>query len=806
MSDTVPASARVAIIGGGILGCSVLYHLARRGWREIVLLERTELTAGSTWHAAGNTPHFSTSLNLSRIQHESTKLYQTLEAETGQAVQFHRTGSLRLASVPNRMDEYRFHAAKAKTIGLPFHLVTPAEIARLHPLITTDGVLGAAHNPEDGHVDPSSVTQALAAGARARGAQVLRHTRATGVEHRPDGRWRIDTDKGAITADIVVNAAGTWAREIGALAGLDLPIVAIEHQYLVFDAMPEVMALKAEPPIVREVDVSYYLRQERQGMLLGPYERNPVPFGAHGVPKSFGADLLPPDLDRLEPIIEGAFRRMPCLAKAGMKRVVNGPITYTPDGNALLGPAPGQANHYLACGYSFGITQAGGSGRWLADLIVDGYPPFDLFELDPRRYGRYAALDWTIARCKDIYADEYAIAYPNQERPVGRDARLGPLHATLKAKGAVFGSRNGWERPQWFAAKGETPEDKLSFRRTNWFAPMQREARMVREKGGLLDLSSFSKYEVGGPDAAKLLDRLVANKLPKKIGGIALCHMLLANGYIRSEVTVTRLAEDRFFLVTAAAAQLYDLDWIRQHVAHEERVTVEDLSEAWGCLVVAGPQSRAALSRHTNADLGNAAFPWRTMRPIVIAGAEVRALRLNYVGELGWELFMPAADLPKVYAALSGEGLGDFGFRAMDSLRIEKSYRGWGSDINTEVTPLEAGFDRFVALDKGDFIGRDALLKQKAEGVRKRVVTLSVEASDTDARGNEPVFDGDRVVGITTSGTYGAWTRQSLAIAYVDADRAAPGTALSVELMGERRAARVIPDSPFDPENVRLRG
>lgn len=806
MSDTVPASARVVVIGGGIVGCSVLYHLAKRGWRELVLLERTELTAGSTWHAAGNTPHFSTSLNLSRIQHESTTLYQVLEAETGQAVQFHRTGSLRLASVPDRMDEYRFHAAKAKTIGLPFHVVGPKEIERLHPLITTDGVLGAAHNPEDGHVDPSSVTQALAAGARNRGAQVLRHTKVTGVAQLGDGRWRVTTDKGAITADIVVNAAGTWAREIGALSGLDLPIVAIEHQYLVFDAMPEVMALKAEPPIVREVDVSYYLRQERQGMLLGPYERTPVPFGAHGVPRSFGADLLPPDLDRLEPIIDGAFRRMPCLAQAGMKRVVNGPITYTPDGNGLLGPAPGQANHYLACGYSFGITQAGGSGRWLADLIVDGYPPFDLFELDPRRYGRYATLDWTIERCKDIYADEYAIVYPNQERTVGRDARLSPLHATLKAKGAVFGSRNGWERPQWFAQKGEAPEDELSFRRSNWFAPMQREALMVRDKGGLLDLSSFSKYEVTGPDAARLLNRLVANKLPRKTGGIALCHMLLANGYIRSEVTITRLAEDRFFLVTAAAAQLYDLDWIRQHVASGERVTVEDLSETWGCLVVAGPQSRAALARHTDADLGNAAFPWRTMRPITIAGADVRALRLNYVGELGWELFMPVADLPKVYAALSGEGLGDFGFRAMDSLRIEKSYRGWGSDINTEVTPFEAGFDRFVALDKGDFIGRDALARQKAAGVKKRVVTLAVQATDTDARGNEPVFAGGKVVGITTSGTYGASTKQSLAIAYLDADRATPGTALAVELMGERRTAQVIPDSPFDPGNERLKG
>lgn len=809
MADTLPNRARVVVIGGGIVGCSVLYHLAKRGWRDVVLVERTELTAGSTWHAAGNTPHFSTSLNLSRIQYASTKLYQALEAETGQSTGFHQTGSLRLASLPDRMDEYRFHAAKAKTIGVPFQLVTPEEIARLHPLITTEGLLGAVWNPEDGHLDPSSATQALAKGARDRGAQVLRHTRVEGVERLANGEWRVTTDKGAIVAPIVVNAAGTWAREIGALSGLDLPIVAIEHQYLVFDAMPEVMALKSELPIVREVDVSYYLRQERQGMVLGPYEREPKPFGAHGVPKSFGADLLPPDLDRLEGFIGGAFERMPSLANAGMKRVVNGPITYTPDGNALLGPAPGQPNHYLACGFSFGITQAGGAGAWLADLIVDGYPPFDPFELDPRRYGSYATLDWTIARCKDIYADEYAIVYPNQERPVGRDARLGPLHAVLKAKGAVFGSRNGWERPQWFARQGEVAEDKPSFRRTNWFEPMQREARMVRESGGLLDLGSFSKYEVAGPDAATLLDRLVANRLPKKAGGIALCHMLLPNGYIRSEVTITRVAEDRFFLVTAAAAQLYDLDWIREHAKQGERVTIEDVTEEWGCLVLAGPRARDVLVRHTNADLGNSAFPWRSMRAIEVAGVPLRALRLNYVGELGWELFHPAAKSTQLYDALSTTGaplgVGDFGFRAMDSLRIEKGYRGWGSDINTEVTPWEAGFDRFVALDK-DFIGRDALEKQKAEGVKKRVVTLAIEATDTDARGNEPVFAGDKVVGITTSGTYGAWTRQSLAIAYVDADRGAEGTSLAVELMGALRPARVVADSVFDPGNDRLRG
>jgi dimethylglycine dehydrogenase len=809
MTAGLPGQTPVAVIGGGILGCSVLYHLAKRGWRDVLLIERAELTAGSTWHAAGNTPHFSTSLNISRLHLYSTELYRRLEAETGQAVGFHRTGSLRLASVPDRMDEYRFHRAKARAIGVPFELVGPAEIARLHPLLSTDGLLGAAWNPEDGHLDPSSATQALAKGARAAGATIVRHTAVIGAQRTAGGDWRIHTDKGDVLAGIVVIAAGTWAREVGQMFGLDLPIVPIEHQYVVFDTMPEVAALAAELPIVREVDVSYYLRQERQGMLLGPYERAATPFGAHGVPKSFGADLLPPDLDRLERYIEGAFRRMPSLARAGMKRVVNGPITYTPDGNGLLGPVYGRPNLYLACGFSFGITQAGGAGKWLADLIVDGSPAFDLFELDPRRYGRYATLDWAIERCKDIYADEYAIAYPHLERPVGRNRRLSRIHEELRKKGAVFGTRNGWERPQWFAAPGEEQEDRPSFRRTNWFEAMKREARMVRERGGILVLGSFSKYEVAGQDATAMLDRLVANRLPRKVGGIALCHMLTPAGGVRSELTITRLAEDRFFIVTAAAAELFDLDWIEQHERVEEWVTINDVTDRWGCLVLAGPRARDVLARHCLHDLSNKGFPWRTMRQITVAGVPVRAMRLNYVGELGWELFHPVEQQQELYHALSSAaaafGVGDFGFRAMESLRLEKSYRSWGSDINCEVTPWEAGLDRFVHLDKGRFVGREALLRQRLTGVKKRIVTLEVAATDTDARGNEPVFRGDKVVGITTSGGYGAWIDKSLALAYIDADCAPPGTALAVELMGERRPATVIPDSPFDPENRRPR-
>jgi dimethylglycine dehydrogenase len=803
----LPTHARVVVIGGGIVGCSVLYHLAKLGWTESVLLERDELTSGSTWHAAGNTPHYNTSLNLSRIHQESVALYQRLEAETGQNVGFHPTGSLRLASLPDRMDEYRFHRAKARTIGLPFEIVGPAEIARLHPLLETNGLLGAAWNEADGHVDPSSVTQALAKGARDAGAKVFRKTGVVAVRQCPAQDWAVETDRGAIRAEIVVNAAGTWAREIGMLSGLELPIVAMEHQYLVFDAMEAVARLDRELPIVREVDVSYYLRQERHGMLLGPYERSGArTFGATGVPPGFGADLLPPDLDRLAPIIEGAMERMPTLRSAGLKRVVNGPITYTPDGNPLLGPAPGLRNHWLACGFSFGITQAGGAGKLLAEWIVEGSPSFDLLEVDPRRYGAYATLPYAIERCTDIYENEYAIFYPHDERPAGRVARTSPLYPLLRAKGAVFGTRNGWERPQWFAERTETPADEPSFRRSNWFEPVGREVRRVREAAGLIDLTSFSKFEVTGADAEAFLDRLVANRLPQRPGGIALAHALTRRGGIASEFTVTRLAADRFFLVSAAAAELHDLDLLRDAVRPGEHVAIENVTTRWGTLVLAGPRARDVLAPLTHDDL---TFPWRSAREISVGHARLRALRLNFLGELGWELFHPIEAQIGLYESLMASGaklgLGNVGFRAMDSLRLEKGYRAWGSDLNTEVTPLEAGLERFIAWEKGEFLGRDALLRQRAAGIAKRIVTLDVAAIDIDCRGGEPVFAAGRVAGIVTSGGFAHWLRRSLALAYVDAGSATPGASLEVEILGERRAATVVADCLFDPDNSRPR-
>jgi dimethylglycine dehydrogenase len=801
--------ARVAVIGGGIVGASVLYHLARAGWTDAVLIERAELASGSTWHAAGNTPHFNTSLNLSRIHLASTDLYQRLEAETGQAVGFHRPGSLRLASVPDRMDEYRRHRGKARTIGLPFEVVGPEEIRRLHPLVETRGLLGAVWNPEDGHVDPTSVTQALVKGARDRGARVRRRTRVTGIARTPGGEWRVVTDQGEIRAEVVVNAAGTWAREVGQLAGLDLPIVPMEHQYLVTEAILEIAALGRELPLLREVDVSYYLRQEAQGLLLGPYEREAKPFGVGGIPPGFGADLLPPDPERLRRIVESAMARVPVLARAGVARIVNGPITYTPDGNPLVGPAFGLPGFWLACGVSFGITQAGGIGQYLAEWIVEGQPSIDLWEVDPRRYGAYATERYAVARCIDIYEDEYAVVYPQDDRRPGRPARTSPLYDRFRDAGAVFGVRNGWERPYWFAPAGTEPRDRPSFRRTNWFDAVGKEARAVRERAGVLELSSFSKYEVHGPGAEAFLDRLCANRLPP-LGRIALTQLLTARGRVECDVTVTRLAPERFLVLSAAVAELHDLDWLRRHAPADGSVTIENVTARWGVLILAGPRARDILSRITDADLSSAAFPWFSAREIRVGSAPVRALRINFVGELGWELHHPIEYQVGLFETLRGAGedvgLVDFGLRAMDSLRLEKAYRAWGADINTEVTPLEAGLERFVALDKGDFVGRDALLRQQRAGVRKRLATLDVDALDADCWGNEAVWAGDRVVGITTSGGYGHWLGRSLAVAYVDAELTTPGTRLAVEILGDRRPAAVLSEPPFDPGNHRPRG
>ncbi len=800
--------ARAVIIGGGIAGCSLLYHLARRGWGDTVLIERDELTSGSTWHAAGNTPHFDGSMNLSRIYRASTELYARLEKETGQPTGFRRCGSIRLATTRDRVDQFRRIKAQSENIGVPVEIIGPNEIKSLLPFIDLSGVICGAYTPEDGFTDPSSTTNALAKGARDAGALIYRKTRVIGLVHRPDGTWLVRTDKGDIAAEMVVNAAGTWAREVGRLAGLDLPIVSMEHQYLVTEAIPEVKAWGRPFPLLRDPDASFYLRHEGDGLLLGPYESDGRPWAVDGVPPGFGAELLPPDLDRIEPFVEAAMARVPVLRTAGIKRVVNGPIPHTPDDGPLIGPAPGLRNHWLMCGFSVGIGQGGGAGEALAHWMVEGEPAMEMFEVDPRRFGDYATQDYTVAKAIECYRMMYAISYPREERPAGRPLKTTPLYHRLKARGAVFESRFGWERASWFAPKGHEAADLLSFRRSNWFAPVGEETRAVRERVGLLDLGGFAKFDVTGPGAHAFLDRLSANRPPARVGAVALTQFLTAKGRVWGEAVIARLGADSFYVVAAGVARLHHGDWLRQH-APAEGVVIEDVTDRHATLVLAGPRAREVLAKLTRADLSNAGFPWLGAREIAVAGVPVRALRMTYVGELGWELHVGIEHEAGLYDALMAAGapfgIANFGTRAMDSLRLEKGYRAWGSDINVEVDPFEAGLERLVKPDGRDFIGRAALEARRGAPLKWRCVVLGVDAADAEVSTNAPVYFGEERVGVASSGAYGYTLKRSLALAYVAPAHAREGRRLSVDILGERRPAVVLPDPPYDPENMRPR-
>jgi len=806
--------ARVAVIGGGVVGVSILYHLTKLGWSDVVLFEKLELTSGSTWHAAGLLPLFNMSYAVGQIHKYSVDLYQSLEAETGQAVSFHKTGNLRLATNQERMDEYKKYCGTANTIGVPYEMIGPKEIKELWPLCNVEGLVGALFHPDDGHVAPVDVTQALARGARTGGAEIYRQTEVSGIEQQASGDWLIRTDKGNLLAETVVSATGNYARETLAMVGLDIPAIPVEHQYLVTEEIPELIERREaglpEMPVLRESDASYYLREERQGLILGPYEKGAPAWAVDGVPAGFGQELLPPDMERLEPHVEAAINRVPMFGRAGIKDCVNGPISYTPDGNPLIGPAWGLHNFWIAEGFSFGITAAGGAGKLLSEWIVGGEPPTDTWDVDPRRFGAYANKAYTKAKNEEAYENVFVIHYPDEERPAARPAKTSPCHDRLAAHGAVFGQRYGWERPNWFAPEGVEAKDNWSFRRSNYFEHVGNECRLVREKAALIDITSFSKFQVAGPGAQAYLDGLVANSIPAKIGRLTLCHALTSKGGVRSEFTINRTGNESFYLVSSGAAERHDHDFLWRNLPNEGGVDLRNITTAHGVLVLVGPRARDILAKVTDADLSNKAFPWLTAQDIQIGMAPVHAMRVNFVGDLGWELHHPIEYQNHIFDALIAAGaefgIGLCGMRAMDSLRIEKSYRMWAQDLTMDYSVLEAGLDRFVKLQKGPFVGREALIEQAAAGVPQRFVTLEVDADDADAWGNEPIYQGDVMVGRATAGAYGHCTGKSLALAYVQPEAADHGTDLKIEILGVRRTARVIPDSPYDPENKSLRG
>ncbi|MGD9743926.1 MAG: FAD-dependent oxidoreductase [Dongiaceae bacterium] len=800
--------ARVVVLGGGIFGVSTLYHLAREGWTDAVLVEKGELTSGTTWHAAGNCPHFIGNLGFARIHHYGTELYRRLEAETGQSTGWHGCGSIRLARDAEELDWHRYVGGIARQVGYEFHLVTPDEIRKLHPFVETHEIVGGCYMPHDGYVDPASATNAMAIGAKNMGAEIYRHTLATDIRRLADGGWELVTEKGNITCEHLVLAAGFFTPQVGAWLGLRIPTINMVHQYLVTEAVPELKGRKPELPVVRDPGSSSYFRQEQQGLLGGPYETEGAQFVyPEGVPWSFDHDLLEPDLDRVAPWLDQMIARIPLFGTVGVKRVISGFIAHTPDLTPLVGPAPGLRNLWLACGAAIGIAQGPGCGKYLAQMMVHGAAEISMLSMDPRRFGDFHMGDYLTERTVEYTQHLFERHPPGYEFHKARGLRKSPIHDRLVAAGAVHGEAFGWERPKWFAPIGTA--EQPSFRRSNAFDAVARECRAVRERVGLLDLTGFAKFEVKGRDATAMLDRLFANRMPAKPGGIVLAHMLTESGHIAAEATVTRLADGGFYLLTGSAAERRVGDMLEAGKGAAE-VAIENVTDRHGCLILAGPRSRELLGRLTNADLGNGAFPWLTARDIDVAGTPVRALRVSYAGELGWELHCPMGKTAALYDAIKAAGtdlgLADFGLYALDSLRMEKGYRGFGTELSAEITPLEAGLERFVDFGKSEFVGRDALLKRREKPLPWKLAYLAIEGADRDVIGAEPVFANGRLVGSVTSGAHGHGTGKTLAFAYVEPASLVPGTSLRVTMLGEDFAATPLEAPIYDPANARLRG
>ena len=804
------SNARVVIVGGGVMGVGLLYHLALEGWTDVVLAEKGELTSGSTWHAAGQCPHFNSSLNMTKVHLYGTQLYPKLEELTGHAVSWHGCGGLRLATTDAEVDWLKRVYGVSKLAGYEGEIIGPSEIAKYHPFLDTFGVKAAFRTVTDGHVAPADITNAMAAGARKLGAEIYRRTRVMDIKLLPSGEWRVITDKGDIICEHVVNSAGSYADVVGAWTGHDVPISNMLHHYLITEPVQELIDLAPELPVVRDPYSHSYLREETNGILIGPYETATAHVCWDGKPPAwdFESELITPELDRLMPWLEKAAERFPLFGQAGVKSVISGAITHTPDGVYLSGPAHGPKNYWMHCGASIGICQGGGAGKYLAQWMVHGQADISMREFDPRRFGPWATKEYTEEVSVADYHHMYYCYKPGEQHTVGRNLRLSSIHDRLKDHGAQFSQIHGWERARWFDASG-AGED-FSFRRSNWQDAVRAECLAVRERVGLMDLSTFSKFDVTGPDAMRFLDRICANKMPEKIGGVVLAHLLNENGFIESEITVTRLAGDHFYVLSAAVAQQHDFDQLSWRKLAGENVTIKDVTDDFGTLVLAGPMARAVLEQLTSIDLTNASFRWLTGKSAEVAGvAGVRLLRVNYVGELGWELHCPMADMPKVFDALmqAGEphGMALFGTYAMNALRMEKAYRGWGSELTFEIDMFEGAMERFIRLDKPDFIGRAASLVKQQRGARIKLVYLRVDAGDSDCAGNEPVYAGETIVGLTTSGAYGYAAEKSLAFAYVEPAFAEAGTEFDILILGERRRAVILPDAAWDPKNERLR-
>ncbi|MEQ8604271.1 MAG: FAD-dependent oxidoreductase [Marivibrio sp.] len=806
------SDVQVAVIGGGVVGCSVLYHLTKAGWKDVVLIERSELTSGSTWHAAGGFHTINGDPNVAKLQQYTIGLYKEIEEISGQSCGFHLTGGVLLAGTEDRVDFLKMMRAKEKLLGIDCEMISPQEAAELFPLMDPKHFKGAMYSPLEGHLDPSGTTYAYAKAARVQGAEIYLRNRVVDLQHRPDGSWDVVTEEGTIHAEHVVNAGGLWARECGRMVGLELPILAMEHMYLLTEDMPEVAEINETTgkEVLHAVDFEgeIYMRQERGGMLMGTYERAGEPWSVKETPWAFGHELLQPDLDRIAPSLEVGFEHFPAFQTAGIKQIINGPFTFAPDGNPLVGPIRGLKNYWVACGVMAGLSQGGGVGLTLANWITEGDPGFDVWGMDVARYGDWTTMAYTQAKVRENYSRRFRIRYPNEELPAARGLRKTPIYERLKARGAVFGASFGLEVPLWFAPEGTEPVEQVTFKRSNAFGPVKAECKAVREGVGLAEISSFAKYEVTGPDAEAWLSRLLANKLPKE-GRLSLAPMLNEKGKLIGDFTVAKAGPERFYVFGTGAAETYHMRWFQEHLP-ESGVSLRALGLDLVGLSIAGPKARDVLAAVTDADVSKESFRFMDFREMELGVIPAMVGRVTFTGDLGYEIWVKPEFQQQLFDLLmeagAPHGITLFGGRALRSLSLEKGFGSWASEYRPIYGPFEAAMDRFVDLSKNDFIGRAAAAKEKAEGPKRRLVTMTVEAEDGDVFGDEPIWRGEDIVGWVTSGGYAHHADRSVAMGYVTSDLAQDGETFEIELLGRRLAATIQAEPLFDPQAERMRG
>ncbi|MEL7106011.1 MAG: FAD-dependent oxidoreductase [Pseudomonadota bacterium] len=800
---------KVVVIGGGIAGCSTLYHLTREGWSDVMLLERDELTSGTTWHSAAQVTNFGMTQTMVGLKSHSIALYRDLAADPDYPVGYHYgDGGIRLANTEAQMDGYRHFASMARGMGVEFEVIDAAECARRHPLISTDNLLGGLWDPTDGDIDPAQLCQALARRARAAGAEVHRNTPVTGLRQLSDDTWEVETPKGTISADIVVNACGYRVNEVGAMMGVTHPVASMEHQYFVTEDIPAIKEAGHRMPLLRCPISDYYSRQEKNGLLVGFYEQDCKTWGMDGIDPKFTNALCPDDLDRVTDVLEGAFERMPALMEVGIHTIVNGPITYTIDGAPLVGPIPGKRNAFCIIGLRAGLGEGGGHGWLLAQQIVHGEACYDTWVIDPRRFTGHATVELTALKAIEDYQNEFRFHFPHEHRPAGRPMKTTPLTPVLAAEGAEFSVVNGWERVDYIKPTPEFTET-LGFRFNEVHDVVGAEVKAVETGVGLTEVNGFNRFEITGADTHAFLDRMICGRVSKRPGRVGLGYLLNHHGMVKAEATVANLPDGRVWYGSAAASEFHDMDWLTGHVTADEDVEIRSLTNDWTILVLAGPKSRDVLAAASRGDWSADAFPWLSVREAHIGVAPAVVMAVSFSGELAYEIHLPNAQLFAGYTALraagKAHGLTLFGSRAVDAMRLEKGFLHWKSDILTEFNPFETGLDRFVKMDKPDFIGKAALEARIADGPRKKLVTLAVDCTDRPAHPGSSLMDGPRVVGTVTSGDWGHRVGLNLAYAFVDPAFAAPGTPVTLDLLGDLISAKVIAHSPYDPGFDRLR-